>query len=325
MIIVKPDFYDSFTCLADRCPDSCCQEWEVDVDTATAGRYLSLPGPLGDSLRQYLYTDGEDYRMRIENRRCPMWRQDGLCRIQAELGHDALCKTCREFPRISHDYDEFVERGLEMSCPEAARLLFTDYRFVERDEQVEDPDLVLLLQTRKAALDFLESRQMPIHEALAVLLLYACQVQGALDGGEMPILSPADDLLEARKYAGSGCIDGFYDFFLGLEILTPRWKALLESRPAHRKLDARLFYLAKYLISRHWLQAYADFDLVCRVKFILIACLLVNALGDDPVQTAQLFSKEIENDDDNLNAILDSVYTCHAFTDSNLLGLLFKE
>ena len=230
MIIVKPDFYDGFTCLASHCPDSCCQEWEVDVDAATAGRYLSLPGPLGDSLRQYLYADGEDYRMRIENRRCPMWRQDGLCRIQAELGHKALCKTCREFPRISHDYGEFIEFGLEMSCPEAARLLFTDYRFVESDAQIDDPDLVLLLQTRKAALDLLESRQMPINEALAVLLLYACQAQGALDGGEMPVLSPAEDFwlyyeklgyyFIDRLLGGNELRDGEFD----PDEILPRWE-----------------------------------------------------------------------------------------------------
>ena len=28
--------------------------------------------------------------------------------IQAELGEQALCKTCREFPRLTHDYGGFV-------------------------------------------------------------------------------------------------------------------------------------------------------------------------------------------------------------------------
>lgn len=325
MIIVKPDFYDRFTCLAGSCPDSCCQEWEVDVDAAAAEKYLKLPGDLGQALRRHLYADGENYRMRIENRRCPMWQQDGLCRIQAELGHNALCKTCRQFPRISHDYDDFVELGLEMSCPEAARLLFSDYKFIESSATTNDPDLALLLQSRKTALSFLESSQLPIGKTLAVLLLYAYQVQAALDGGEAPSLSPAQDLQTACKYADSGTLEGFYDFFLSLEILTPRWKALLTSRPTHRKLNPKLFYFSKYLISRHWLQAYSDFDLTGRVKFILIACLLINALGDPMVQNAQLFSKEIENNDDNLIAILDSVYTHPAFTDSNLLGLLLKQ
>ena len=41
-------------------------------------------------------------------------------------------------------------------------------------------------------------------------------------------------------------------------------------------------------------------------------------------QTAQLFSKEIENDPDNVEAILDAAYTAAAFTDLNLLGLLLQ-
>lgn len=325
MTIIKPEIYDRFTCLASTCPDSCCQEWEVDIDDITAQTYLSLPGDLGNRLRQVMTEEDGAYRMRIENNRCPMWQQDGLCRIQAELGHDALCQTCRDFPRLRHDYEDFVELGLEMSCPEAARLLFTDYKFITAPTQTADPDLNLLLRSRQQALSFLENRQIPINEALAVLLLYAYQVQTALDGGELPDLSPAECLRSAHIYAQHGNMNGFYDFFLSLEILTPRWKKLLESRPAPRSCNEQLFYLAKYLISRHWLQAISDLDLTGRVKFILTACLLTNALSDDLVQTAQLFSKEIENDQDNLYALWDNMYSHPAFTDSNLLGLLLRQ
>jgi hypothetical protein len=45
-------------------------------------------------------------------------------------------------------------------------------------------------------------------------------------------------------------------------------------------------------------------------------------LGGDTEKTAQLFSKEIENDPDNREAILDAAYSASAFTDANLLGLL---
>ena len=125
MTITKPSYFDAFRCIAGSCPDSCCKEWAVQVDDDAAAYYRALSGPLGDRLRQVL-TDTEDGTvMTIENGRCPMWRQDGLCRIQAELGHDALCKTCREFPRLRHDYGTFAELGLELSCPEAARLILT--------------------------------------------------------------------------------------------------------------------------------------------------------------------------------------------------------
>ena len=123
MKLIKPHYFDSFRCIASACPDSCCKEWDVAVDPEKATFYRSLSGPLGDRLRQVLYEEDGDTYMAIENRRCPMWREDGLCRIQAELGETALCKTCREFPRLTHDYGDFVELGLELSCPEAARII----------------------------------------------------------------------------------------------------------------------------------------------------------------------------------------------------------
>lgn len=322
MKVVKPNFYDRFRCLAGACPDSCCHEWEVDVDDEAAARYLALSGPLGDRLRQVLKSTPAGYSMSIENRRCPMWRQDGLCEIQAQLGHNALCHTCREFPRLRHDYGDYVELGLELSCPEAARLLFAPYGFVEEIMPGGKPEcdtrlFDLLLRSRKEALAFLETSPLPMGEKLAVLLLYAYDVQAALDGDE---LLPLDDALP--EIALSGDISGFYSFFLDLEILTPRWKALLAAHPEAQPCREELGFLMKYLICRYWLRAVADGELTVWVKFMIIACLLVNALDDDMVATAQLFSKEIENDLDNLDAILDAVYTEAPFTDGNLLGLL---
>lgn len=78
----------------------------------------------------------------------------------------------------------------------------------------------------------------------------------------------------------------------------------------------------RYFIERYWLQAVSDFDLVGRVKFAVISCLVIKLLGGNLLQTAQRYSKEIENDPDNVDAILDGAYTCPAFTDDKLLGLL---
>ena len=102
--------------------------------------------------------------MTIVDGRCPMWRDDGLCRIQAQLGEDALCHTCKQFPRLRHDYGDFVELGLELSCPEAAKLILsgenaqTVIRQEPGDESAEyDPDaMALLLASRKQASTWLE-------------------------------------------------------------------------------------------------------------------------------------------------------------------------
>ena len=112
MKIFCPDYYNDFVCIAGKCPDSCCKEWSVDIDSDTAAFYRGLPDTLGDKLRQTLQDTENGTVMVIENGRCPMWQQDGLCQIQKELGHDALCRVCREFPRLRHDYGNFMSAPL---------------------------------------------------------------------------------------------------------------------------------------------------------------------------------------------------------------------
>ena len=115
MEVFFPKYYYSFRCIAGDCPDSCCKEWAVDVDPEAAAQYRALEGALGDRLRQVLADTEDGTVMTIEDGRCPMWQQDGLCRIQSQLGEAWLCHTCRQFPRLRHDYGDFVELGLEQA------------------------------------------------------------------------------------------------------------------------------------------------------------------------------------------------------------------
>ena len=86
--------YKKFRCIASQCPDSCCKDWKVDVDEDTAQVYRAMDGSLGDRLRQVMRSKDGETGMILENGRCPLWREDGLCRIQTELGQEALCKIC---------------------------------------------------------------------------------------------------------------------------------------------------------------------------------------------------------------------------------------
>lgn len=321
--------YEQFHCIADRCPDSCCKSWIVDVDEASAAYYRGLEGPLGDRLRQFLKTEDGASFLELENDRCPMWREDKLCQIQAELGHDSLCQVCREYPRLIMDYGGFAEWGLELSCPEAARLIFQglSVRWIpdHGGETPEyDPDIMEILgKSRWMLLNFWKNTDQSVPNALAITLMYAHRLQ-LIPGGNVPeALNSQICYSMAERYAGPGNLDLLLDFFREQEILTEEWKQRLD-HPNPGKWDPKLRHLAQYLISRYWLQSVWDFDLVCRVKFILAACILVNALGGDTVKTAQLFSKEIENDPQNREVILDAAYSHPAFTDANLLGLLIK-
>lgn len=327
MLITKPAYFDTFRCIAAGCPDSCCKEWEVQVDDASAAFYRSLTGPLGDRLREVLREEDGAFLMTITEGRCPMWRDDGLCRIQAELGEEALCHTCREFPRLTHDYGDFIERGLELSCPEAARIILNAPPAPYHAEEIPggeaeyDTDAMAVLKTTRQTALALLAQDRPIGETLTLLFLYGCQAQGALDGEELRPFDSAAALETAREMAADGDWNALLVFFGELEILTPQWRQRL-SAPVKGMLSDFCRPLARYLVERYWLQAVSDYDLYGRVKFILISCLLVSALGGDFAETAQLWSKEIENNTDNVEAILDAAYTHRAFTDDKLLGLL---
>ena len=328
MQITKPDYFDRFHCLAGSCPDSCCKEWEVQVDDASAVRYRELPGTLGEDLRRVMREEDEEVYITISNNRCPMWRLDGLCRIQAELGETALCKTCREFPRLTHDYGDFAELGLELSCPEAARLILNGEETILTEEVpgTQEPEydveaMALLKASREQALSLLQDASRPIGETLALVLLYGCRVQGELDGGEAVDFAPETALETAREMAQPGDMGEVISLFQSLEILTDAWQKRLNV-PQPGEWDGRTRNLARYFVGRYWLQAVADYDLYSRVKFLVTACLLLRQLGGDFERTAQLFSKEIENDANNVDALVDDAYDNPALADAKLLGML---
>ncbi len=334
MELYYPDYYQKFHCIAGACPDNCCREWDVEVDARSAERYRQIKGPLGDVLRENLYEeDGLTY-LGFPNGRCPMQRGDGLCRLQAELGEQALCEVCRKFPRLTQDYGTFVEFGLEMSCPEAARLILNEQssQLIQEHRPGGEPGdydaqtMAVLCRTRPQMLHLLEDGRYRIAERLALMLLYGYQVQGEIDGGEPMAFDPERELENLRNFAGDGDPAEIFEFYQGLEILTDRWRQYLEHPNAEPVWFEGLSRFAAYGVYRYYYQAVSDYDLIGRVKMVVIGCIVAAFLVQDTFQSQidllQLYSKEIENDADNIDAILEGVYRETALTDRNLLGIL---
>jgi lysine-N-methylase len=122
MILRKPDFYDKFKCIAERCSDTCCVGWEIDIDKASQDAYRKVAGTFGDKLRENI----EDGHFKLlPHDRCPFLTKDNLCEIYTHLGEGALCEICTEHPRFVEVYGDIMERGLGLCCEEATRLLLT--------------------------------------------------------------------------------------------------------------------------------------------------------------------------------------------------------
>ena len=136
------------------------------------------------------------------------------------MGHDALCQVCQDFPRLRHDYGDFVELGLELSCPEAARLILSSSQTFTAEiipgEESPDYDVELmdiLLESRSVAISLLDTSPLPPNHTLAVLLLYAHEVQSWIDGGNPAMLDVNVCLELAKKYAAVGNWNLFFEFF----------------------------------------------------------------------------------------------------------------
>ena len=51
-----PSFYKEFRCVAGKCPDTCCKDWDIVVDESAYKFYESLNGEYGENIRQSMIT-----------------------------------------------------------------------------------------------------------------------------------------------------------------------------------------------------------------------------------------------------------------------------
>ena len=204
MIFRTPDFYRDFHCIADRCGDSCCIGWQIDIDPDTLARYQAVPGPFGEELKQGIVQseDGASCFRLDASERCVFLDQRNLCRIYSQLGEDALCTICTRHPRFFNWFGPVKEGGHGLCCEEAARLwLCRDTPLTLVSEEIDEaPDgalpqwFPLLEKARGLVLSRLEAPELPLWERLGFLLALGELLQPCVDEDDF---SQAEALLEA--------------------------------------------------------------------------------------------------------------------------------
>ena len=170
MRYLKPHFYDKFTCTAGKCPDTCCAGWQIMIDEASLDRYGKETGEFGTRLRNSI--DWEEECFYQNDRRCAFLNEENLCDLYKALGPDALCGTCRMYPRHTEEYEGLRELSLSLSCPEAAKMILSckePVHFVEEEDDAEDDfedfDFMMFSQledTRDVLFSILQDRSLPL-------------------------------------------------------------------------------------------------------------------------------------------------------------------
>lgn len=123
MLTIYPDYYTQFTCTADSCPITCCQEWKIYVDDTTKHNWKTLSAPDsmdadGRKLSSYITKkDGEDVIRLLPDHRCPFLTDNKLCCLVQTYGDSVLSETCTLFPRELHTFSTHKEASLMPCCP----------------------------------------------------------------------------------------------------------------------------------------------------------------------------------------------------------------
>lgn len=198
MKIRVPDYYKDFKCIADKCEDTCCAGWEVDVDDDSYEYYKTVTGPFGDRIKSVMVppTEEEEACFTLNNGRCPFLNDSNLCDLYTELGEDKLCDTCTNYPRFIEEYGSLREIGIALSCKTAGELILKSDRKVtfeltENDEMVStyndiDPELyMMLMASRKTAFDIAQNRDFDIITRYCLVLEYAKDIQEMIDKGTL--------------------------------------------------------------------------------------------------------------------------------------------
>ncbi|MDD6071699.1 MAG: flagellin lysine-N-methylase [Clostridiales bacterium] len=203
-------FYKEFHCIGGICEDSCCENWEIDLDDASLKNYMKQKGEFGKRLKEN--TRVKDKQFILNGTRCPFLNDKNLCDIFIEMGEECLCETCTNFPRHIEEFDNLKEVSLTMSCPEASRIMLartekmtfeckegTDAEYglkhVEpvkslafwkkgHTNKLDQPLFDILFEVREYIFEVLQNRDLPIARRAAVVLLLAYEIQDFIDSKE---------------------------------------------------------------------------------------------------------------------------------------------
>ena len=333
MVVTLPDYYRDFSCIAGDCPDSCCIGWQVVPDREHLEFYRGLQGPLGDELRQGIVEVEGEPSFSLCNGRCCMLREDGLCKIQYALGEEALSSVCGFYPRFLTELGLIREQGLSISCPEVARMILTrqDPLILETYEtneplryfhDVEPERLMAVRKGRDEAIRALQNRTLSLGTRMQILLDMGLQVE-ALEYDEPERTLSGDELTAFRR--------SMYDLFLSLEHLRPEWTGILEEgrkgAPLSGLEDAPCWeQLLVYYLFKYSLRSAMDDNFLSCISMAILSVILLQDLYSrrpgDLIYLVQLYAKETEHNEDNLDRIRNAVWDDPAFSPEVLSAVL---
>ena len=342
MIYRKQKEYDSFRCIAGKCPKSCCTGWQIMIDENSLEKYKTMKGDFSDRIRSSVdYAAGA---FRQQGTRCNMLNEDGLCDLQATMGEDYLCDTCRLYPRHIEEFPDLREYSLSLSCPEVTRMVLdADYAFgwdESEDNNFDDPEdfeefdyLVFdqLEYAREQMLAVSADRTLSLQERMSRIATSAYKLQGLYDEGDILAMGEVSFHM-VEEHTGTG-IMADYDYcmkslevLLRMEVLESAWTDSILATQKYWSMhpaDSRQWNLAMYptadlefvfeklfqsLFFSYFCGAVYDGQIYARamiaVQSVRFLMMISAATEEELASVIYLYSREVEHSDPNVNALI---------------------
>lgn len=134
----QPRYFGDFHCIGPACRDNCCWGWRIDWKEEEIEKIKTAPN-CSEELKELVEKsfepiEGKERILQIkfdEHKKCPFQREDGLCRIQKELGVEYMSYTCTVYPRKYYAAEPVLYKMCVLSCREIMRHLISDEKSMD--------------------------------------------------------------------------------------------------------------------------------------------------------------------------------------------------
>lgn len=185
---LRPAIYSSFQCIADRCQNNCCHDWNIRFSKKDYLKVKRAPKTpeLEELARQAMHRLPDGQRT-LENYaefcsgtgKCALQQENGLCALQLGCGEETLPLVCRQFPRHKLNSPMGRLHSLSTACEAVVELLWNTPEGMEFCEDMlpkqqwyivnGDNNLFFHPVLMSTSIDILQERRFSLSRRLMIL------------------------------------------------------------------------------------------------------------------------------------------------------------
>ncbi len=112
-------YLDDFKCAADKCVDTCCSQWIINITTENKKYYDKNNLEIAKNVEPH--SDGA-FRMKERDNGDCIQLKNGLCSLQQKHGETNLPDVCYTFPRTYKQIENSTYMAANLACPESLKV-----------------------------------------------------------------------------------------------------------------------------------------------------------------------------------------------------------